>query len=101
MASESPARCSEWLEACRLPTRHTTRRPAWAYPLLVEMVTAIRAARVARGWTQAELAERVGVKVNRIQHLELYASVHPRTAAAVLRVLGLHPTEKIADLKSA
>ena len=53
----------------------------------------IRAARLARGWTQAQLARRVGVTQGGISGIERgrHGTVSPRLMARLLEVLELTP----------
>jgi transcriptional regulator with XRE-family HTH domain len=63
-------------------------------PVTLELVrlwlgTNVRRLREARGWTQAELAERAGVEPRTIQGLELGVSARLSTIVAVANVLGV------------
>ena len=59
----------------------------------------IKRYRIARGWTQRELAQRVGVSVNAVQAWESGSRIRPGNLARLAEVLGVDPLRLLNEIE--
>ena len=77
----------EGIELMQLvPVQHALRHEWWSSVLRTSIATQIKALRESRGWTQAELAERLETSGPVVSLLENPNSKHPPTIQTLLRV---------------
>jgi len=60
----------------------------------------IRRYRTAKGWTQAELAERVGVSTNTVQAWERGAGIRPKNLARLAEALEIDALRLLNEIQA-
>ncbi|MGH2461585.1 MAG: helix-turn-helix domain-containing protein [Chloroflexota bacterium] len=63
------------------------------------MLHPIQRYRIAKGWTQSELARQVGVSVNTVQAWERGAGIRPRNLTRLAGALGIEPLRLVNEIE--